>query len=115
MATLERELRAAKSPVRTSVLCPGPVNTAVARHSRESRAARRGDPSLPAWEGDRVGDKMTAALAKGMDPDDVGRLALEAILTDDFWVFTHPRLLGHLQQQVDHMSTDRALSRLRLV
>ncbi len=115
MTTLERELRAARSPVRTSLLCPGPVNTDVARNSMDSRAARHGDPSPSTWDGDKVGDKMSAALARGMDPDDVGRLVLQAILADEFWVFTHPQLLRHLQQQVDHMSTDRTLSRLRLV
>ena len=35
--------------------------------------------------------------------------------TDAFWVFTHPRLLRDLQQQVDQMASDRSLSRLRLV
>ena len=56
----------------------------------------------------------SAALAGGMDPDDVGRLVLDAILTDTFWVFTDPRLLAHVQEQVDTMVDDRALSRLRL-
>ena len=115
MATLERELRAAKSPVRASVLCPGPVNTDVARHSMERRAAGRGGDGPSTWHGDKVGDRIGAALRQGMDPDAVGRLVLDAILTDAFWVFTHPRLLRHLQQQVDQMSTDRSLSRLRLV
>ena len=58
---------------------------------------------------------MSAVLAQGMDPDDVGRLVLEAVLGDTFWIFTEPRLLKHLQQQVEEMATDRTLSRLRLV
>jgi hypothetical protein len=39
---------------------------------------------------------------------------LDAILTDTFWVFTDPRLLRHVQEQVTTMVDDRALSRLRL-
>ena len=58
---------------------------------------------------------MSAALAQGMDPDDVGRLVLEAILNDTFWVFTDTRLLKHVQQQVEEMTNDFTLSRLRLV
>ena len=115
MATLERELRVSRSTVRASVLCPGPVNTDVARHSAVRRAAGAGGSSSPSWEGDKVGDKISAALANGMDPDDVGRLVLDAIRRDVFWVLTHPRLLRHLQQQVDEMATERTLSRLRVV
>ena len=58
---------------------------------------------------------MAEALAGGMDPDEVGHLVLDAILRDQFWIFTEPRLLRHLQQQVDVMVDEQALSRLRLV
>jgi NAD(P)-dependent dehydrogenase (short-subunit alcohol dehydrogenase family) len=115
MTTLERELRAAKSSVRTSVLCPGAVNTGIGRNSVDSRRAHQGkDPARSSVEGDKLSAKVTAALAGGMDPDDVGRLVLDAILTDTFWVFTDPRLLRHVQEQVATMVDDRALSRLRL-
>jgi NAD(P)-dependent dehydrogenase (short-subunit alcohol dehydrogenase family) len=115
MATLERELRAAKSPVRASVLCPGAVRTDIGRNSVESRRSRRGETAPRSAEGDKLGDKMASALEGGMDPDDVGHLVLDAILHDRFWVFTAPRLISHLQQQVDSMIGDGALSRLRLV
>jgi NAD(P)-dependent dehydrogenase (short-subunit alcohol dehydrogenase family) len=115
MATLERELRAAKSPVRASVLCPGAVRTDIGRNSVESRRSRRGQTAPRSAEGEKLGDKMAAALQGGMDPDDVGHLVLDAILHDRFWVFTAPRLLSHVQQQIDSMVDDGALSRLRLV
>jgi NAD(P)-dependent dehydrogenase (short-subunit alcohol dehydrogenase family) len=114
MATLERELRAAKSSVRASVLCPGAVNTAIGRNSVDLRRARRGQVSARSTSGDKLGDKMAEALAGGMDPRAVGDLVLEAILQDQFWIFTEPRLLRHLQQQVEMMIDERALSRLRL-
>jgi NAD(P)-dependent dehydrogenase (short-subunit alcohol dehydrogenase family) len=72
MATLERELRAAKSPVRASVLCPGAVNTGIGANSIESRRARRGQATERTREGDKLGSRMSAALAEGMDPDEVG-------------------------------------------
>jgi NAD(P)-dependent dehydrogenase (short-subunit alcohol dehydrogenase family) len=57
MATLERELRAAKSPVRASVLCPGAVNTGIGANSIESRRARRGQATERTREGDKLGSR----------------------------------------------------------
>ena len=114
MATLERELRAAKSPVRTSVLCPGAVNTEIARNSIASRRARRARESAATPQGEKLGGKMAQALAGGMDPDEVGHLVLDAILGDQFWIFTDPRLLRHVEEQVAVMIGDRTLTRLRL-
>jgi NAD(P)-dependent dehydrogenase (short-subunit alcohol dehydrogenase family) len=115
MTTLERELRSAKSSVRTSVLCPGAVNTGIGRNSVDSRRAHQGkEPARSSVEGDKLSETVSAALASGMNPDDVGRLVLDAILTDTFWVFTDPRLLRHVQEQVATMVDERALSRLRL-
>ena len=97
------------------MLCPGAVNTDIGRNSMENRRARRGRTSARSAEGEKLGGKMADALSSGMDPDEVGHLVLDAILHDQFWVFTEPRLLRHLQQQVDVMVDERALSRLRLV
>ena len=51
MATLERELRAAHSAVRASVLCPGPVNTGIIANSAENRRQADRFPRQP----DRLG------------------------------------------------------------
>jgi NAD(P)-dependent dehydrogenase (short-subunit alcohol dehydrogenase family) len=61
MATLERELRAAKSPVRASVLCPGAVNTDIGRNGLGS-PLRAPQPDLP-----RSSRRVTssATMAKG--------------------------------------------------
>ena len=118
MATLERELRAAKSTVRASVLCPGAVNTDIGRNSVELRRARRGRPdATPARSsaGEKLGSKMAEALAGGMAPRAVGQLVLDAILRDQFWIFTEPRLLRLLQDQVEAMVDDASLTSLRLV
>jgi NAD(P)-dependent dehydrogenase (short-subunit alcohol dehydrogenase family) len=106
MATLERELRAAHSPVRTSVLCPGPVNTGFVANSGESRRRFTGAAAAAA---DSVG-----AIDGGADPDEVGRLVLDAIRDDRFWIFTEPVLITSVQRQVAAMAEDQALSRLRL-
>jgi hypothetical protein len=66
-------------------------------------------------EGDKLGAMTTTALAQGMDPDEVGRLVLDGIRHDRFWIFTEPRLNKLVQQQVDTMVENGSLTRLRLM
>ena len=58
---------------------------------------------------------MSAALAAGMDPDDVGRLVLDAIRGERFWIFTHPPLLRHATEQLVLAESERLLTKGRLV
>jgi NAD(P)-dependent dehydrogenase (short-subunit alcohol dehydrogenase family) len=61
-----------------SVLCPGMVQTNLS-NSGTHRPARFGGPTAAA-----------PPLAMGMDPDDVGRRAVEGIRRGDFYIVTHP-------------------------
>ncbi len=105
MATLERELRGAHSPVRTSVLCPGAVNTGIVANSYENRRQSTG-----------VGDDDASfdPITGGMEPDEVGQLVLDAIRNDRFWVFTAPEMIPLVERQTASLASDQALSRLRL-
>jgi NAD(P)-dependent dehydrogenase (short-subunit alcohol dehydrogenase family) len=113
MATLERELRIAKSPHRASVLCPGPINTDIGRNSVRNRRDA-GGAVRPTETGRKLDDKLGTALSRGMDPDEVGRLVLDAIVYGRFWIFTHPKMLRILRDQIDVMDADAALSTGRL-
>ena len=129
MATLEREFRIAKSNHRASVLCPGPINTDIGRnsvrHRRDAKAdtgqssaressARESSTSRSNAGAKKLAGKMNDFLANGMDPDEVGRIVLDGILAGQFWMFTHPTLLGLLDHQVEAMQLDRTLSRGKL-
>ena len=114
MCTLERELRSAKSPITTSVLCPGAVNTRIGANSVKNRRASTGE-AVMTQEGAKLGAKLNSALSHGANPDDVGRMVLDAILTGQFWVLTDPKLAEQQRRQVDAMLDDRSLSRLRIV
>ncbi len=121
MCTLERELRSAHSPVRSSVLCPGAVNTPIGRTSQRSRRAARGEPEQASGGGIATGreavklnDRLGDALKDGMDPDEVGHMVLEAIRNDTFWILTNPGLAKQQHHQVAAMLADRSLSRLRM-
>ncbi len=132
MATLERELRSAKSVHRASVLCPGPINTGIGRNSVRSRrasagpiptadpqstpaAARQPDRASGSEKGQKLGDKMSNALTSGMDPYQVGKIVLDAMLNDRFWIFTHKGLVKFAREQFDLMETSELLSRGKLV
>lgn len=119
MCTLERELRAAHSPIRASVLCPGAVNTPIGRNSLRSRRELRGDTEAGGGIATgaaavKLNDRLGDALKDGMDPDEVGHLVLDAIRTDTFWILTDPRIAKQQHHQVAAMLEDRSLSRLRM-
>jgi NAD(P)-dependent dehydrogenase (short-subunit alcohol dehydrogenase family) len=110
MASLERDLRGRKSPVHASVLCPGPINTDISRHSVTYRPSKTKPKQNSAAEG-RAGANVQALLDKGMDPDDVGRLVLDGIQRDTFWLFTHPHMSKILSRQLEALLDDGSLPR----
>jgi NAD(P)-dependent dehydrogenase (short-subunit alcohol dehydrogenase family) len=110
MASLERDLRVAKSPVRASVLCPGPINTNIVR-SQRNRPADSAAQHVETKQGERFWQMLTETLSQGMDPDDVGRLVLDAVQTGRFWVLTHPAMARLVQAQVEAMMGDGSLVR----
>ena len=119
MATLERELRAKKSPVTASVLCPGPINTNISANSVEYRPpldqpVKSGtEDAKKARSGSKnTGDKMQAIMAEtGLDPDEVGELVFDAIENDKFWVLTHPRWAKAVRNMLDAMREDQSLTK----
>ena len=110
MGTLERDLRGRRSPVRASVLCPGPINTDISRHSVSYRPSKAKPKANSAAEG-RAGATVQAILDTGMDPDDVGRLVLDGIQRDTFWMLTHPHYSKILTRQLDALIGDGSLTK----
>jgi NAD(P)-dependent dehydrogenase (short-subunit alcohol dehydrogenase family) len=110
MAAVERELRAKKSNVRASVLCPGPINTNISRHSVDFRPGR-GKPKGDSEKAGKLAGNIQAALEQGMHPDEVGELVANAVEQEKFWILTHPRWSKTLQKQLDAMVSDQTLTR----
>ncbi|MPY93341.1 MAG: SDR family NAD(P)-dependent oxidoreductase [Acidimicrobiia bacterium] len=110
MATLERDLRGRKSPVRASVLCPGPINTNISRHSVAYRPSKA-KPKADGERSGRVAAGIQASLEAGMDPDEVGLLVLDAVQRDRFWVHTHPEMLRGVELQVQAMLDEQRLTK----
>jgi NAD(P)-dependent dehydrogenase (short-subunit alcohol dehydrogenase family) len=110
MAAVERELRAKKSNVRASVLCPGPINTNISRHSVDFRPGR-GKPKGDSEKAGKLAGNIQAALEQGMHPDEVGELVANAIEQEKFWILTHPHWSKTVQKQLDAMVNDQTLIR----
>ena len=119
MASLERELRSRKSPITASVLCPGPINTNISRHSVEFRPprddaakpAKSKNPNAGISKPESKGDKIQAILEQGMQPDEVGTLVADAIENEKFWILTHPWWTKGIQKELDAMRDDQSLTR----
>ena len=110
MAATERELRASKSPVTASVLCPGPINTNISFNS----VAYRPGKAKPNADGKKSGEMaraIQASLEQGMDPDEVGELVAESIAANKFWILTHPWWAKAAQKQLDALREDQSLTK----
>ena len=110
MASLERDLRLAGSPLHASVLCPGPINTNIVASER-NRAAESAAQHVGTETGKKFWDILSKSLAEGMNPDDVGPMVLDAVVNDRFWVLTHPDMASWVTKQNERMVADRMLSR----
>lgn len=109
MDSVRAELELAGSPVRASVLCPGPVDTAVVGSERhrhpDSQRHERGESEQRFWDG------LVSALASGMNPDVVGELVLSAVEQERFWILTEPNEhVTMVQHRLDAIRADNDLS-----
>ena len=68
-----------------SVLCPGPVATDLIASSAKALADAGSSGDDP--DGD-----VAEYLARGLHPDDVGRLTIDGIAAGHFWLLPHPEL-----------------------
>lgn len=107
MDSLRIELKMAKSDVRASVLCPGPVDTQVA-YSERNRPEH-----LPR---EKAGDKqkkfagdLNNVLSAGLPPNEVGELVLDAVREERFWILTHiEEHLPLLERRMEAIKRDHA-------
>ena len=79
---LALELNRDHPGVTASVLCPGPVATDL--------IATSGKALADAGSGAIADHEVADYLARGMSPDEVGRLAIDGIANGDFWLLSHP-------------------------
>ena len=87
--SLHLELLNQSSKVKVSVLCPGPVATDI-MHSSERLRPATVPPSPELTVEEAIFRKaFEIYIERGLDPKEVGRQVLEAILQERFYVITH--------------------------
>jgi NAD(P)-dependent dehydrogenase (short-subunit alcohol dehydrogenase family) len=69
-----------------TVLCPGPVGTNIVGNSRMTQPAARNAEESKAWEA--LTEQVTAQLARGVTPDEVGEMVLAAVKENRLYVHT---------------------------
>ncbi len=110
MATLARDLHGRKSPVTASVLCPGPINTNISRHSVAYRPGRAKPAADSAGAGKAAAGIQKMLEEQGMDPNEVGQLVLNAIRGGKFWILTHPGMAKIITKQAAALAGDQSLT-----
>lgn len=104
MESVRRELDERQSPVGASVLCPGPVKTAIVQ-SHATRLGAEGERTDTA-EGRSFVTGSGALLAEtGKEPAAVAELVVDAVRTNRFWILTHPEWADVLRSRVEAMVT----------
>ncbi len=107
MDTVRIELAIAKSDVRASVLCPGPIDTDITKSERNRPTSLTEHETSDLEE--RFWTNLSNSLAAGMDPDDVGHLVLDAVMNERFWILTHPKeFIPLIERRLDHIKADHA-------
>ncbi|CAJ61696.1 MULTISPECIES: SDR family NAD(P)-dependent oxidoreductase [Frankia] len=100
--TLDLELRAVAPTLGASVLCPGPVATALSETSRANRpaGARTPDPT------DTLADRAAQRGGSVLLPADVARIALEGVEADRVHILTNPETAAGVRARVEALLAD---------
>lgn len=95
---LAKEL--APENIGVSVLCPGFVRTRIAESARNRQErygpAQRPPPDSASWE---LARRMAENADAGLDPAWVAARALDAIRSNELYVFTHPEMRGEVDER----------------
>lgn len=96
------QLKQRGSSVGVSCLCPGWVNTKIAESTRNRPEWAAPDALAEPNEESEVAMAFVRDLiAAGQSADDVADRVHDAVLNDQFWIFTHPEMVEMLRSRFD--------------
>jgi NAD(P)-dependent dehydrogenase (short-subunit alcohol dehydrogenase family) len=96
--SLWNELALRGARLKVSVLCPGWVNTRIIQSERNRPEAPREAPGPLSPLFETMRKAVEQLVANGLDPAEVGRIVVEAIREERFYVLTHP----HWKYMIEH-------------
>jgi len=96
-------LAGSKSKVKTSVLCPGYVNTRILESDRNRPAELQNAPITipPTPEAIAAFQEIQQVIQNGMPPQQVADHVFQAIQDEQFYILTHPEYDPILRQRMD--------------
>ncbi|MEM7740359.1 MAG: SDR family NAD(P)-dependent oxidoreductase [Pseudomonadota bacterium] len=100
--TLRLEL--AEHNIGCSVLCPAWVATDI--HKSGFGAPSSADIDLEAAMQSAQFKQMEAVIGGGLSPDLVAEWALECMISERLYIFTHPEFIGGIKQRMSHLLGD---------
>jgi NAD(P)-dependent dehydrogenase (short-subunit alcohol dehydrogenase family) len=107
--SLHHDLNARGSQLNASVLCPGWVQTSLVESDRN----RKNAPQL-SEKMSRTRQRFQDGINTGIKPQAVGRMVVDAIVEERFYIHTHPELLDQVSARFEAISDAKrpALSRI---
>ncbi len=85
-----------KHGIGVSILCPGAVNTNI-HESVLSRPERYGSTGYYGADPETF-KRLKSVIESGIDPLDLGRIVLEAVRRNDFWILPYPEFIPTLEK-----------------
>ncbi|TMF52678.1 MAG: SDR family NAD(P)-dependent oxidoreductase [Chloroflexi bacterium] len=107
--TLYHELALRGAKIKTSVLCPGFVNTRIMDAARNRPARLQNDPAEVKMGPESVAliQFMLQAVEAGMSPEQVADIAFQAIRDETFYILTHPETKEAIRVRMEDMLQER--------
>ena len=92
--SLYRELDIIGAPIGVSCLCPGAVATGIfrAERNRPDTYEDTCGPMSADAEAAAFHKALINAIDEGTDPTEIPELVFDAVRSDKFWIFPHPRI-----------------------
>jgi NAD(P)-dependent dehydrogenase (short-subunit alcohol dehydrogenase family) len=106
--TLYKDLQAVGAPVGVSVLCPGFVQTRIAESERNRPEWAAADHEVPGAE--EVRGVVRSLVDGGIAPAMVADRVIDAVLSNTFYILTHPELDAAITTRFDDIVQRRAPS-----
>jgi len=104
---LWNDLRDRGTKLKASVLCPGWVNTRIMQSERNRpEAPREALNEQSAARGEMMRKTVEGLIQAGLDPAEVGRMVVDAVKRERFYILTHP-WNEMIEQRVENVLQDR--------
>jgi NAD(P)-dependent dehydrogenase (short-subunit alcohol dehydrogenase family) len=88
-----------------SALCPGWVNTKIGESGR-NRPTELPERAVRPEDAERA-QFVAAVLAAGLSPSEIATMVHDAILSNRFWIFSHPEMMPGIRMRADEIMSGR--------